>query len=71
MSISPLVFTDQAHLAPPAVLSMHMPTAVLPSIAKAGAGEASTIAAAIAARVVAPRAGNLSAAMCEDISTSL
>lgn len=36
ISISPLSLTDQAQRAPLAVLSMHMPTAVLPSVAKAG-----------------------------------
>jgi hypothetical protein len=38
ISISPLSLTDQAQRAPLAVLSMHMPTAVLPSTAKAGVG---------------------------------
>jgi hypothetical protein len=33
MSISPLSFTDHSQRAPLAVLSMHMPTAVLPSVA--------------------------------------
>src|SRR5829696_8447100 len=49
MSISPLPLTDQAHLAPFAVLSMHMPTAVLPSVAIAGVGIATTIAAVMVA----------------------
>jgi hypothetical protein len=41
MSISPLSLTDHAQRDPLAVLSMHIPTAVLPSIASAGVGEIS------------------------------
>jgi hypothetical protein len=52
MSISPLSFTDHAQRAPLAVLSMQMPTAVLPSTAKAGVGSVTTIAATIAVKVM-------------------
>jgi hypothetical protein len=47
MSISPFLFTDHAHRAPPAVLSIHMPTAVLPSMAKVGVDSVRKIAATI------------------------
>jgi hypothetical protein len=49
ISISPLSFTDHAHRAPVAVLSMHIPTAVRPSVADAEPNGA-TIIAATAAR---------------------
>ena len=45
ISISPLSFTDHAHRAPLAVLSMHIPTAVLPLVAKAALDGAMIIAA--------------------------
>lgn len=55
MSISPLSFTDHAHRAPAAVLSMHMPTAVLPSVAKAGVDSMKTATATIAAHAMPTR----------------
>jgi hypothetical protein len=40
ISISPFSFTFHSHRAPPAVLSMHKPTAVVPSVAYAGVANA-------------------------------
>jgi hypothetical protein len=48
MSISPLSFTDHAHREPFAVLSMHIPTAVRPSVAEAEPNGAISIAATAA-----------------------
>ena len=56
ISISPLSFTDHAHRAPLAVLSMHTPTAVLPSMAKAELDGVMTIAATIAATATVMKA---------------
>jgi hypothetical protein len=52
MSISPLSFTDQAHREPLALLSMQTPTAVRPSMAKAGVA---AVVIRIAAKVVTAR----------------
>jgi hypothetical protein len=51
MSISPLSFTDHAQRAPFAVLSMQIPTAFLPSIARAGVDSVAAIMTKVAARI--------------------
>jgi hypothetical protein len=52
MSISPLSFMDHSHRAPLAVLSMQTPTAVRPSMAKAGVA---AVTISIAAKVKTAR----------------
>jgi hypothetical protein len=50
ISMEPSLLTDHAQRAPLAVLSMHWPTAVLPSVAKAEVDSVTPIIAMIAAK---------------------
>jgi hypothetical protein len=53
MSIEPSLLTDHPQRAPLAVLSMHMPTAVLPFVAEAGVESVTAVTPTIARNAIA------------------